>query len=99
MAEKQTLTEQHSFVNETIFFVKSSLLIAARLLKNVFNPDVRKFGAKNELSDHSIIALSETSLWSTDDNEQNWILTAGKVQNLRIAASKLNGIEVPANTI
>ena len=32
-------------------------------------------------------------------NAENWILTAGKIENLRIAIKNLNGIEVSANQV
>jgi vancomycin resistance protein YoaR len=33
------------------------------------------------------------------DNQYNWFLTAGKIENLRVAARNLNGIEVKANKV
>jgi hypothetical protein len=99
MAEKQFLIEQHSFVKELIFRLKSSILICLRFLKNAFTHRTQKFTRGVELKDQLVISFSETELWTNDDNEQNWILTAGKIQNLRIAARRLNGVEVPANKI
>ena len=54
---------------------------------------------KQEISLNSIlISSSSTDLW-TSDNPLEMDLTAGKIQNLRIACSKLNGLEVPAGEI
>jgi len=94
----KTLTEKHNLVSETKFHLKSFLLIARRQLQNTF-ANAKKFTDKGQIRSQPIISVSESDLWSRDDNEQNWILTAGKVQNLRLAAKRLNGIEVDANRI
>jgi hypothetical protein len=96
MAETQTLIKQHNFVNEAKFRAKISLLILKRGFKNLFS-GTKKFRSNGQLRDLPIVAVSESELWNIDDNEQNWALTAGKVQNLRIAAKRLNGLEIPAN--
>jgi hypothetical protein len=99
MAEKQILIEKHSFAKEAIFTFKSNILICLRFLKNVFVTRAKKFPCPSQLKNRPIISASETDLWTNDDTEQNWILTAGKVENLRIAIKRLNGIEVPANGV
>lgn len=97
MTTLKTLTEKHNLISETKFQLKSFLLIIRRQLQNTF-ADAKKFADKGQLKSQPIISVSESNLWNIDDNEQNWILTAGKVQNLRLAARRLNGIEVDANT-
>jgi hypothetical protein len=94
----QILTEKHNLVSETKFQLKSFLLIVKRLLKNVFTTAI-KFSDKGQLKSQPVIAISESNLWDNDDNEQNWILTAGKIENLRLAAKRINGIEVEANKV
>lgn len=47
----------------------------------------------------SILAISETPLWNPNDTLENKILTAGKIENLRIAARSLNGVQVSAGQI
>ena len=95
MTTLKTLTEKHNLISETKFQLKSFLLIVRRQLQNIF-ADAKKFAYKGQLKSEPIISISESNLWNIDDNEQNWILTAGKVQNLRLAARRLNGIEVEA---
>jgi hypothetical protein len=97
MAERHVLAEQHNLTNEVLFYFKSFVLTTIRFFKNHFVYKIQKFPLNTLLTNTGVISLSETELWSTDDNEKNWILTAGKVHNLRTAARKLNGIEVPAN--
>lgn len=96
MTTLKILTEKHNLVNETKFRLKSFLLISKRQLKNTFS-GIKKFSNNEQLKTQPIISVSESELWNIDDNEQNWILTAGKIQNLRIAAKRLNGLEISAN--
>lgn len=95
---REKLTHNHSIVNSVLFRLKSTLLIGKRFLENVLSP-VKKFKKEPGLKDKSIIAISETELWNSVDNKENWILTAGKIENLRIAGRKLNGLEVKANAV
>jgi hypothetical protein len=92
------LTEKHSFVNDTIFQLKKVVLTGNRMFKNLLHPP-RKCKNKGLLLNEPIIAFSESDLWNPFDNKDNWILTAGKIENLRISAKKLNGLEVNANEV
>ena len=78
--------------------MKSALLTAKRLAENLFS-NIKVYKDAQKLITLPVIALSESDLWNPYDNEDNWILTAGKIENIRIAARKLNGIEVKANEI
>ena len=93
---KQQLIEKHSLVSSTIFRFKTLVLTFQRLFINLLSPN-SKFYDKGLLTDKPIIASSESDLWNLFDNKENWILTAGKIQNLRISAKKIHGIEVKAN--
>jgi glycosyltransferase involved in cell wall biosynthesis len=68
-------------------------------LHNTLISPVFRFKKQEVNTGIPVISSSEGELWNTDDTAANWILTAGKVQNLRIAAAKLNGIEVKANAV
>jgi len=92
------LTTQHNFVNDTIFRLKIAVLTAARMVKNLLRPS-RKFSKTSLLVHEPVIATSESELWNPFDNKDNWILTAGKIENLRIAVQQLNGLEVGANEV
>lgn len=96
--DKNKLTEKHNFVNDTIFKIKIVFLTAKRVFKNLIYP-IKNFKNNGLLNHESIVSFSESALWNPFDNKDNWILTAGKIQNLRIASKKLNGIEVKANEI
>lgn len=61
--------------------------------------ETKRFTDKGTFLQAPLLSESESELWNPDDNEENWILTAGKIQNLRIAALKINGIEVEADQI
>jgi len=95
---RQILTEKHSFVQDTTFRAKSALLTAKRWAENLFS-NLKVYKDTQTLVTFPVIAVSESDLWNPYDNEDNWILTAGKIENLRIAARKLNGIEVKANEV
>lgn len=95
---KQQLTDQHSFWNDAVFRLKSFVLTGKRSLRNLKAPP-RKFNINKNLIQQPVIAFSESNLWNPFDNKENWILTAGKVENLRIAAKKLNGLEIKAHEI
>ncbi len=97
--DRAALTEKHSVVSEGIFRLKSLVHTAHRYLQNTFLYREQRFHDTQTLLDAPIIARSESSLWNKHDNEHNWILTAGKVQNLRVAVKKFNNIEVPANSV
>lgn len=44
-----------------------------------------------------LLHFLKSELWNPNDTKENWILTAGKIQNLRIASKKINGLEIKAN--
>lgn len=95
---RQQLTKKHSFVNDTIFRLKTVVLTGNRVFKNLLSPS-GKFKDKRQLINESVIAFSESDLWNPFDNKDNWILTAGKIENLRISAKKLHGLEIKANEV
>jgi len=95
---RQQLTEKHSFVNDTIFRLKTVVLTGNRIFKNLLYP-TQKFKDKSQLIKKPVIAFSESDLWNPFDNKDNWILTAGKIENLRISAKKLHGLEIEANEV
>ena len=92
------LTEKHSLKNELIFRLKTLVLIGNRLLLNLLYP-TKNFKINKQLRNELLIAISESDLWNPNDNKDNWILTAGKIENLRTAAKKLNGLEIKANEV
>ena len=90
------LTEKHNFINDAIFRLKTIALTGKRVFQNLLSP-TPKFKDNGLLIDKPIIAFSESDLWNPYDNKENWILTAGKIENLRIAVKKIHGLEVKAN--
>lgn len=96
--DENQLAEEHSLVKDTIFRIKTYVLIGKRFVLNSFS-SIKKHKDKSELINKPVIAFSESDLWNPFDNEKNWILTAGKIENLRIAARKLNGLEIKKNEV
>lgn len=95
---RQELTEKHSFINDTIFRLRTIALTGTRIFKNLLYP-TQKFKDKGQLIKDPVIAFSDSELWNPYDNKDNWILTAGKIENLRISAKKLHGLEIKANEV
>jgi hypothetical protein len=78
-----------------IFNAKAVLLRVMRAVKNLFDKKHKKFQKAAKLSDRAIVAESKTPLWTESRAEEQFLL-AGKVQNLRVAIAKLDGVEIPA---
>ena len=91
-------TETPSKTRAFIFRGKAALLQMRRGWQNSFDRQIKSFPVDNRLQHGAIIAESKTELW-TDDASSERFLLAGKIQNLRVAARKLNGVEIPANRI
>ncbi|RKR83848.1 VanW like protein [Mucilaginibacter gracilis] len=98
MLTKQTLANNHNFLSEAVFHLKSRLLIAKRLFVNTVTPKQKLYHNKS-LKQQAVVSVSESELWNADDNAENWILTAGKIENLRIAVKKINGVEIDAGQV
>ncbi|MBX9851691.1 MAG: VanW family protein [Cytophagaceae bacterium] len=81
-----------------VFIVKSNVLKAKRGINNIFGKDFTKYPPTPQPDSRDIVAKSITPLW-TNKSEDEFMLTAGKVQNLRIALKQLNGVEIPANAL
>ena len=90
--------DKHNYFNTFIFHLKCRILIFKRLISNIFNP-IKYHKYSNELINSNVIAESISELWNSNDNAKNWILTAGKIENLRIASKLLNGLVINENEI
>ncbi len=69
-----------------------------RMFRDYTSERVRRFPKANALAGLPVIARSETPLW-TETEPQERFLVAGKIQNLRIALSRLNSVEIPAGEV
>ncbi|TGM96337.1 hypothetical protein EHR10_16365 [Leptospira yasudae] len=100
MQQTETQLPIKTRADELRFAFKVLLLQGYRGLKNILFPiPLWKKDEDRRWSIASILAISETPLWNPDDTVENKILTAGKIENLRIAARKLNGIKVSAGQV
>lgn len=95
---KNKLADEHSIGKRLIFRFKTNVFVVKRSVKNVFSP-IRRFKTTDNLVNQPIVAISESDLWNPNDNNENRILTAGKIENLRIACRRINGLEVKANHV
>jgi hypothetical protein len=78
-----------------IFRGKAALLQLRRGCRNLISHSIKKFPHQNNLPNNPVIAESKTALWTENDRTEHFFL-AGKIQNLRLAVKKLNGVEIPA---
>jgi hypothetical protein len=92
--------EELSRHQQLTFYLKSRALILKRYFDNFFDSDLHKLQTVSEWGDNlKLLASSSSPLWNSEDNAQNAILTAGKVQNLRVASRRIDGLFVPAGSI
>lgn len=98
MPTPTALAARHTWLREAIFHVKATLLTGQRQLQNLLAPPLRcRPGPR--LAAAPVLAASGSDLWNPDDTAATWRLTAGKVENLRRAARRLHGLEVPAGAV
>jgi VanW like protein len=90
--------EIHTRLQATIFKGKTSILQVKRAFENLANKEIKRFTKSTQDTSLQKIAESKTELW-TEAGEAEKFLLAGKVQNLRLAIQKLDGLEIPANQI
>jgi hypothetical protein len=77
------------------FWLRTRLLALLRSARNWHSPRARRWLADEALATAPIRAQLRTSLWA-DSSPEEFVLTAGKVHNLRIAAKAFDGLVVPA---
>lgn len=81
------------------FWLRSRLLASAHALRETLRPSARRWHAGSQaLADAPVLAQYRTPLWS-DGRADEFPLVAGKVQNLRVARSAFDAIEVPAGEL
>ncbi len=82
-------------IGAAAFRFKSFLLQIRRSITNALDRKTRRNILDSALVDMPVLAESRSRLWSeTDERERS--LVAGKIQNLRVAVARLDGIEVGA---
>jgi len=94
MHSSVSLSERHTWARATTFRLKVLLLTGWRQLQNWRRP-LPRFAPGPRLAAAPVLATSASDLWNPDDNAANWLLTAGKVENLRRATRRLHGLVVP----
>jgi len=81
-----------------LFMAKAALLRIRRLWRDVGAPP-RRHPIGVSLADAPVIAHVGSPLWASEADPREAALTAGKVQNLRVATRCLDGVEVPAGSV
>lgn len=81
-----------------IFRLKSLGLQTRRFFTDAIDRNVRQFNKGETLVERPLIAESKSKLWTEIEPEERF-LVAGKIQNLRVAISALDGLELPAGEV
>lgn len=92
------LIEQHSRWNTIVLKFKIFLLIIHKMILNQWHK-IPKHKITHALIKSPKITSINSILWTENHTVGDHILTAGKIQNLRMAAQSLHGLEVPAHSI
>jgi glycosyltransferase involved in cell wall biosynthesis len=71
--------------------------VSWRGLQALWKPPVRSHPASDRLQEAPVVAEHRSDLWR-DGRDDEFLLVAGKVQNLRLARSAFDGIVVPAGS-
>jgi hypothetical protein len=77
------------------FWLRSRGLIVLQGWNNVFSRRLRRWAASDALADAPVLMQLRTPLWD-DGRPDEFMLVAGKVHNLRIAAKAFHAVVVPA---
>ncbi len=80
-----------------LFAFKSSVLKWRRMLMD-FDEPVRRHLPGDHHGDWKVVAEKRSALWNHDSAEE-FPLTAGKIENLRVAAERLHRVAVPAGAV
>src|SRR4051794_37806100 len=78
-----------------VFRGKTALLQVKRAVANRFDREIGTYAFRAHLAQAPVISDARTPLWTETEAEEKF-LVAGKVHNLRIAARRLDGVEIPA---
>lgn len=78
-----------------IFRGKTWLLQLRRAFSDLVSNKSGRYSKRFDLAVDPVISSSKTPLWTESEPEERF-LVAGKIQNLRVAISKLDGLEIPA---
>ena len=81
-----------------IFRFKSSLLQLQRFFQGIFGSRARAFQKKGILLNDTVICESKTPLWTELEPEER-SLVAGKIQNLRLAVARIDGVQIPPGEV
>ncbi|HEX8167894.1 MAG TPA: VanW family protein [Beijerinckiaceae bacterium] len=87
-----------SRLDVAVFGAKATAFRALRTLKEVlaWREAARRHAPADALRDAPVVARVRSPLWSGPAGAREYALTAGKIQNLRLALAGIDGVVVPA---
>jgi hypothetical protein len=81
------------------FTAKASILRVCRTLREMRGGRPLRHSRAAALRDAPVVAEIRSPLWGGPGGAQETLLTAGKIQNLRLAVRAIDGVEVPAGAV
>ena len=82
------------------FECKAALFRLKRaLVETASRQTIRKYPPADDLVGEPLLSRVASPLWNTLSGPKEYALTAGKIQNLRLAVRAINGVEVPAGEL
>src|SRR5882724_1531616 len=94
-AVSRTPKQHPSRIDAFVFRAKATLFQLKRAITNALSAEVRKFSVGDALKARPLLAESSSELWKANNPAEEYLI-AGKIQNLRVAVRRLNGVEIPA---
>ena len=95
-ATRNSTRKQHpDRIDALLFRAKASFFQLKRAIANSLTNEIREFSVNDLLKDKPVLAESSSELWKGNNPAEEFLI-AGKIQNLRVAIRRLNGIEIPA---
>jgi hypothetical protein len=86
-------------IGGAVIFRSKALAFQARRARLDFESSgVKRYAVDNVLTEKRILAESRSPLWTAHEDEER-VLLAGKIHNLRLAIRRLNGVEVPVHAV
>lgn len=96
--DEVTRQEIPSISQAILFRSKAALFQLQRFVHNSVIDRPTLHPKNNRLADKDVLAVSSTLLWTNHDRTETNLI-AGKIQNLRVAVARINGVEVAANEV
>ena len=94
----QKLIRSHNRWNRFILTLKIMVLTCQRSCLNIWFK-IKSHPQTHQLTQAPILAEVTSTLWTNTAQASDWMLTAGKIENIRVATRRLHGLYIPAGQV